>query len=185
VLWYTKAANQGNATAQFNMGVHFAAGRGVPRDEAKAREWYLKAAKQGYASAEANLGAQYMNGLGGAVDFAEAERWLVQAKKHGNVSGTVNLGVLNFRKAVLSDNDEERQASFVAAAECFSAASRQGSAGAQLRLGIMYFLGLGIPADEELGKQLLEAAKAQGNPGAAKFLEMIRNGITPDVTEIV
>ena len=43
VAWYYKAAEQGNAVAQFKMGVMYANGRGVARDDIQAVEWYRKA----------------------------------------------------------------------------------------------------------------------------------------------
>lgn len=39
-----KQAAQGNASAQYNLGVLYDSGRGVPQDYAKARLWYEKAA---------------------------------------------------------------------------------------------------------------------------------------------
>ena len=34
--WYLKAADQSHSLAQFNLGIMYAAGQGVPRDEAKS-----------------------------------------------------------------------------------------------------------------------------------------------------
>ena len=50
--WFSKAAEQGNAKAQFELGVLYEKGQGVPQDCAKAAEWYGKAAAQGYAMAQ-------------------------------------------------------------------------------------------------------------------------------------
>ena len=47
VKWYTKAAEQGNADAQYNLGLCMTDGRGVPEDDATAVKWYTKAAEQG------------------------------------------------------------------------------------------------------------------------------------------
>ena len=44
-------ANQGYAAAQNNLGVMYAEGRGVSKDDDKAVEWYRKAADQGYERA--------------------------------------------------------------------------------------------------------------------------------------
>ena len=43
--WYTKAANQGEAEAQHNLGVMYYEGQGVRQDYYKSVEWYTKAAK--------------------------------------------------------------------------------------------------------------------------------------------
>ena len=49
VSWYRKAAEQGNASAQYNLGVMYDNGQGVPQDYAAAVSWYRKAADQGDA----------------------------------------------------------------------------------------------------------------------------------------
>ena len=50
-------ANQGDASAQYNLGVLYQQGQGVPQDYAEAVKWYRKAADQGDASAQYNLGS--------------------------------------------------------------------------------------------------------------------------------
>jgi TPR repeat protein len=51
VLWYRKAAAQGNADAQFMLGVMYGAGSGVPKDEQMEYFWLLLASAQGNKSA--------------------------------------------------------------------------------------------------------------------------------------
>ena len=53
---YKNAAEQGDADAQYNLGVCYANGTGVEKDEQKAVEWYQKAAGQGHAKSQSNLG---------------------------------------------------------------------------------------------------------------------------------
>ena len=45
--WYQKAANQGDADAQYNVGYMYYQGQGVAKNFAKAIEWFKKAASQG------------------------------------------------------------------------------------------------------------------------------------------
>ena len=47
VSWYRKAAEQGHAKAQYNLGVMFQYGLGVSKNRAEAVYWYIKAAVQG------------------------------------------------------------------------------------------------------------------------------------------
>lgn len=47
VEWYSKAAEQGNASAQCNLGYMYEEGRGVLQSNEKAKYWYTKAANQG------------------------------------------------------------------------------------------------------------------------------------------
>ncbi|MBF0460152.1 MAG: caspase family protein [Magnetococcales bacterium] len=50
-----KAAEQGDAKAQFNLGVLYENGTGVRKDVAEAVNWYRKAAEQGHEAARTNL----------------------------------------------------------------------------------------------------------------------------------
>jgi hypothetical protein len=47
-----KAAEQGDAKAQYTLGMMYEKGRGVPRDDLKALAWYTKAAEQGDHNAQ-------------------------------------------------------------------------------------------------------------------------------------
>ena len=70
-----KAAQQGHAEAQYQLGHCYYLGRGVEEDEAQAVQWYRKAAEQGYAPALASLAYCYSEGHGVKKNPAEAARW--------------------------------------------------------------------------------------------------------------
>ena len=67
-------AEQGDASAQYNLGVRYATGRGVPQDDAEAVRRYRLAADQGDANAQFRLGQRYGTGLGVPHNDAEAVR---------------------------------------------------------------------------------------------------------------
>ena len=71
-----KAAKQGDAFAQFNLGVMYYNGDGVPQDYSEAAKWYRKAAEQGHAKAQSNLGVMYADGKGVPKDYVKAYMWL-------------------------------------------------------------------------------------------------------------
>ena len=52
-------AENGNAAAQYNLGVMYHEGKGMPQDYAKAVRWFRDAANQGNAYAQHNLGVMY------------------------------------------------------------------------------------------------------------------------------
>jgi TPR repeat protein len=83
VKWYRKAAEQGIAEAQNNLGVCFMNGEGVAKDPVEAVKWYRKAAEQGHANAQNNLGECFMNGQGVAKDLEEAAKWFQKATDQG------------------------------------------------------------------------------------------------------
>ncbi|MDD3043204.1 MAG: tetratricopeptide repeat protein, partial [Methanosarcinaceae archaeon] len=56
---YTKAAELGDAAAQYNLGRCYAKGEGVEKDPDKAAYWFMKAAEQGDVTAQKTLGVCY------------------------------------------------------------------------------------------------------------------------------
>ena len=75
-------AEQGDAFAQFSLGVMYSGG--VIQDYKEAVKWYTKAAEQGYASAQTNLGNMYYDGTGVAQDYKSAHMWWNIAAANGN-----------------------------------------------------------------------------------------------------
>ena len=69
------ADEQGNAVAQYNLGVRYEAGRGVPQDDEAAVRWFRRAAEQGHAGAQNNLGVMYTFGRGVPQDDVMAYMW--------------------------------------------------------------------------------------------------------------
>ena len=90
----SKAAEQGNGNAQFNLGWMYENGRGVAKNEAEAVRWYRKAAEQGTAQAQCNLGGEYKNGRGVAKNDAEAARWFRKAAEQGDAQAQRTLALL-------------------------------------------------------------------------------------------
>ena len=58
-----------------NLGVCYANGTGVAKDEAEAVTWFRRAAGQGHAKGQSSLGLCYANGTGVAKDKIEAAFW--------------------------------------------------------------------------------------------------------------
>jgi TPR repeat protein len=87
-------AKQGHAVAQYNLGLLYANGHGVPKDDVQARQWYEKAAAQGHANAQVNLGSLYDYGRGVPQDFKMAVRWYLRSANQGNDLAQRKLGLL-------------------------------------------------------------------------------------------
>ena len=84
-------AEQGNASAQFNLGWMYYTGQGVPQDYKEAVKWYCLAAEQGYASAQCSLGEMHYGGEGVPQDYAEAIRLWKLAAEQGDEEAQYNL----------------------------------------------------------------------------------------------
>ena len=85
-------AEQGDAKAQYALGLMYDEGMGVPEDDAEAAEWFRKAAEQGLAEAQYTLGFMYANGKGVPKDSVEAVRWYRMAAAQGHVEAQFYLG---------------------------------------------------------------------------------------------
>ena len=72
VRWFRKAADQGLADAQFNLGIMYFHGEGIAQDLNEAVRWIRKASDQGFANAQVNLGALYYAGKGVTQDLKKA-----------------------------------------------------------------------------------------------------------------
>jgi len=68
-------ADQGNASAQTNLGVMYSNGQGVSQSYAEALKWFREAANQGDAAAQFNLGLMYRMGLGVRQNYVLAHVW--------------------------------------------------------------------------------------------------------------
>lgn len=87
-------AEQGDALAQYNLGVLHRKGRGVPQDDVQARQWYEKAAAQGQAKAQFNLGTLYFNGEGVPKDYQQALRWFRLAADQGEAVAQTKIAIM-------------------------------------------------------------------------------------------
>jgi hypothetical protein len=86
-----KLADQGDADAQWQMGVRYHNGEGVPRDDVQAMRWFLRAAEQGHVIAQATLGAYYWAGRGVPQDFSKAYFWSAIALAQGDENSKSRL----------------------------------------------------------------------------------------------
>jgi TPR repeat protein len=100
LAWFRKAAEQGDADAQFNLGRIYGKATGpvygkqraAPRDDVAAAYWYRKAAKQNYAPAQFNLAEMYAEGSPAFPrDLAHAYFWLQLAAGNGDPNASEQL----------------------------------------------------------------------------------------------
>jgi len=77
-------AEQGDAQAQYHLGLMYANGHGVTADNSEAAKWFRKAAEQGNADAQSGLGSMYAFGQGVAQDVVLGYMWLDLAAAQGN-----------------------------------------------------------------------------------------------------
>ena len=163
-------AASGDATAQYNLGVVYHEGLGIPKDYAEAAAWFRKAADQGTAAAQFSLGASYNFGEGVAQDYEQAAFWYSKAAAQGNADAQCYLGQLYH-------NGQGVPQDYGQAAVWYRKAAEQGNAVAQLDLGIMYRTGQGVPKDEAQAAFWTREAADQGTAAAQCMLgDLYHNG---------
>jgi len=135
-----KEAEQGNAYAQYILGLLYTNGEGVPQDYKEAVRLYRAAAEQGHAGAQKSLGDMYDDGSGVSQDYKEAVRWWRAAAEQGHAGAQNNLGVMYKEGTGVPQDHKE-------AVRWYRAAAEQGDALAQRNLGITYEKGQGVPQD--------------------------------------
>ena len=157
-------AEQGDARAQFQMGVMCSNGQGIPQDSAKALYWYHLAAAQDLAAAQYNIGVMYGAGKGVPQDEAKAIEWYSKPAAQELAEAQYNIGLtyLQGRPGIKSD--------YVKAFYWFSKAAAQGKADAQLGLGAIYDGGLGIAKNYAHAAEWFRRAAEQGLAGAQALL---------------
>ena len=148
-------AEQGNADAQFNLGVCYYHGKGVEQDHVVAVKWFRKSAEQGYARAQCILGACYDIGSGVVQDWEEAVKWYRKAADQGNVDAQNMLGDSYYGGLGIEQDDVE-------AVKWFHKAAEQGYAKAQNNLGECYKNGRGVGQDYVESVMWFRKAAEQG-----------------------
>ncbi|MEI6847050.1 MAG: tetratricopeptide repeat protein [Chlorobiaceae bacterium] len=77
-------AKQGDAKAQYSLGIAYAKGQGVKQDYVEAAKWLKQAGLQGNANAEFSLGLMYYEGTGVKIDYHQAAQWFDEACDNGS-----------------------------------------------------------------------------------------------------
>ncbi|HHF7347772.1 TPA: tetratricopeptide repeat protein [Legionella feeleii] len=197
---YQLAAEKNDAVGQYNLGLVYEDGKGLPVDYVKAKDFYTKAASLGYSKAMTQLADLYFSGALGSRDEQQALHWYKKSAALGDGDALYQLGLL-------SETGVATKLDFANATSYYQQAAAKGNEKAKLALARMYQYGLGIPKDNEqaarlygelaannnayaqyqlaqmyldgllgerkpeLGKKLLEQARANGSPQASKLLQ--------------
>ncbi len=158
-------AEEGNARAQFGMGVIYEeGGGGVVRDFTQAALWYREAANRGLVDAQFNLGNLYRRGHGVTQDPRRAVAWYLKAATQGMAAAQYNL-------ALGYETGSGAAQNYTVAAKWYRMAADQGDVDAQIGLAGLYRFGLGVDKNLDVARAWFEQAVAQGDARAKFHLE--------------
>ena len=145
-------AEQGDASAQYELAMAYDAGQAVQRDLRMAAHWCSKAAEQGHAAAQNCIGSMYQSGEGVPLDEAAAAVWYEKAAAQNYGEAYTNLGYLyDLGKGVPHDRAR--------AVDLYLKGAEKGSLNAMLNVGISYWNGSGVAADRVEAFKWLDLAR--------------------------
>lgn len=181
IYWFTKAANSAadgrppsicvkvfrcDVASMDQLGVLYAKGVKVDRDDKKAFHWFSRADELDFKDAQVSLGIMYRDGRGVQQDDQKALEMFVKGASDGNAFAAAEAGRLMLKMAS-NDSDEAK------AAEWMSKAVEGGDLVAMVLLAEMYQSGRGVEQDMSEAKRLLTMAVDEGADGAAARLEKL------------
>ena len=157
LYWYRRAAEQGHAEAEFELGLLYLYGQ-----SGRYGAWFRNARSENEFAALSNRDILFPNGLDVPFDFTEALHWLKRAAARGRVEAQANVGLLHLHGQEQPDYSE--------AFRWLSVAAEGGNAEAQHGLAILYVNGLGRQRDVAKAIEWYERAAIQGNQSAQSAL---------------
>jgi uncharacterized protein len=162
---FTPLAEQGEAEAQYQLGLLFLFGHGVPRDDAQANAWFRKAfagfskaAADGSAEAQDRLGGMYITGDGVHQDYTQAAAWFSKSAAQGNANAQYHLGIFVYANGYGAPQDWTKAVSW------YSKAAAQGNVQAQFALGLLNYHGVHVPKNYANALAWFREGAAQGDP---------------------
>src|ERR1035441_3080473 len=156
---FRRAAEQGYAPSQYDLGYCYESGKGVEQSYPTANQWYEKAANQGHVDAQYKLGHSYRTGRGEKIDLPTALAWYKKAGESGDADGLNNVGWMYSTGQGTPVDQAEAYLWFLKAAQ-------HGNAGSQFDVARRLKEGDGIGKDLSLAYSWLLVLKAQ----KSKFL---------------
>lgn len=150
-----RAAEDGDTSAQLQLGRLYHEGLGVPQDPGLAAAWFVKAAELGNAEAQVTLGA-LDESRGGTQNYRSAAVWYSKAAEQGSEPAQLRLAFL-YAWGLGVPRDAAQAAGW------YSKAAAQGNAEAQQALGAACQLGSGVPQDYFLAAAWYRKAAEQGD----------------------
>jgi TPR repeat protein len=168
-----RAANSGNAEAQFRLGVMYGNGEGVGLDYERARHWFERAAAQGHENALITLAWMFANGTGVVMDEDRARELYIAAAKRGSAKAQYVVGTM-YRFAQYGAPKDIAQA-----VKWYLKAADQGMPTAQFALGRMLMDGKGVVRDDAAALQWLSLAHVNGSKRAEDYIQELLKRMDP------
>ena len=158
--------------AEYELGLRYLDGRGVPQNATEAVRWLQRASDAGFAPAQFRLAGLNEKGDGVRKDLPAARRLYLAAAAKGHGKAMHNLAVL-YAEGVDGKPD------YKAASEWFRKAANYGVADSQYNLAILFARGIGVQANLTESYRWFALAAAAGDSEAAKKRDEVAARLDP------
>jgi TPR repeat protein len=164
---YREAGDFGHVGAQNQLGLCFAQGRGMPKDEVEAYNWFRRSAEGGNAVGQFNLAHAFAVGAGIGKDAESAVLWARKSAEQGYPKGLCRLGLFY--------RDGEGVAADAAQADkLFRQGADKGDEWCMALLAEAYEKGSGVAKDIRQARVWYERAAAKGYEPAKARLKALK-----------
>ena len=160
-------AEQGNAEAQYKLGLLYEDDGTAIKDITQAAQWIRKSAEQGFPRAEASLATLYLNGTGVQTDLSQYVIWLRKAAADGDAEAQFTTSVYLEGGFVDTRRDEPQSLVWL------RRSADQGYPLAEARLALAYFEGKRVPKDIDQAVVLYRKAAVAGDATAQLALAQL------------
>lgn len=158
----SQKAKDGDANAQYRLGLRYTSGSGVNQNYQTATVWFNKAAEANHAAAQYMAGINYNTGRGVAQNHIKAVGLFTKAADQGHSKSQHQL-------ADSYANARGVKKDLPWAARYFEKSARQGHAPAMLSFGVIRGIGSGVSKDLSDAWVWLSLAEREKISGAAKL----------------
>jgi formylglycine-generating enzyme required for sulfatase activity/TPR repeat protein len=170
------AAHNGNAKAQYALGLAYGWHGSLTRNQKLADSWIEKAAKQGHPKAQILLGFLYYDGARVERNFRTSLSWFEKALKKGEGDADVFFVI----GVIYVTGGDGVEANYAKSFHWTRKAAKLGNAKSQLGLGLHYFEGKGIYQDYLKSYFWLRLATSQGLPETKALTKLTTQLLTAD-----
>lgn len=171
-----QAAYQSHSLAQYQLGLHYFHGLGVPQDDAKAHDWFSKAAHSDYAPAHSYLAWMNAIGLGVEKNIDDASSYFYQAQQKYQPLQVTKRNNAVTTKNKTNNADKSQQSAQIKVSQAptdpkkalkwYQEAAQKGDITAQSYLGELYQTGKSVPQNFVEAYAWLNLATSNGSQKA-------------------
>jgi len=161
-----RAAEEGNPRAQFDLGLMYANGTGVEKNEALALMWFNRASQNNLTKALNLQKVTVTTGTSQKFKFAQ------EAAKRGDARAQFDLAMMYQKGDGVTRNER-------LAFKYFHKAARKNHAEAKFQMGLSFAQGKGVKKQSQLARYWFKLAAKAGHPKAMAYLASIERTLRP------